>query len=193
MHKKAWVEESRRIAISDLQMNDLSQLKNWAGLFHIMFPSREKVDATFLLRKKDKIPTALEMKYVSIDEEGREDIFELFIEFVSTPSNYGGRIWWFICPQNCGRKVRHLYIDTENADLGCRECCDLTYESRNLQGPLKAFGKIIPLPTLEEWEAKIKRKRYNGKPTREYRRFRKALEKNWNATSVATARRHKYS
>ncbi len=45
---------------------------------------------------------------------------------VSTPCFFGGRRWWFVCPE-CHRRIGILYL--VGTDLGCRLCHDLTYRS----------------------------------------------------------------
>jgi hypothetical protein len=50
---------------------------------------------------------------------------------VSTPCNYGGRRWWFICPlvvngNACNRRVGVLYLGNGKY-FGCRHCYYLTY------------------------------------------------------------------
>lgn len=54
------------------------------------------------------------------------------IRLVSTPCNFGGRRWWFICPlitdgMACNRRVGVLYLGDKY--FGCRHCYDLTYKS----------------------------------------------------------------
>jgi hypothetical protein len=54
-------------------------------------------------------------------------------QIVSTPCNYGGRRWWFICPLNldgcaCNRRVGVLYL-AGSKYFGCRHCNNLTYTS----------------------------------------------------------------
>jgi len=51
---------------------------------------------------------------------------------VSTPCNFGGRRWWFICPLKrnghpCLKRVSVLYLDGKY--FGCRHCHNLTYQS----------------------------------------------------------------
>ncbi len=51
----------------------------------------------------------------------------------STPCNFGGRRWWFICPlivsgHACNRRVGVLYLGGGKY-FGCRHCYDLTYQS----------------------------------------------------------------
>jgi hypothetical protein len=55
------------------------------------------------------------------------------VKIVSTPCNYGGRRWWFICPLAvngyiCNRRVGVLYL-ASGKYFGCRHCYNLTYES----------------------------------------------------------------
>ena len=92
----------------------------------------------------------------------------------SLPCRFGGEKWFFICGlskngQYCGRRVRILY--QAGNYFGCRHCADLSYESCNISGFQKRFGKIISIPDLEEMEAKIKRTYYRGKFTKKYLRF----------------------
>ncbi len=42
----------------------------------------------------------------------------------STPCNYGGRRWWWLCPM-CGQRRAILYLLSERFE--CRTCCGLTY------------------------------------------------------------------
>jgi hypothetical protein len=43
----------------------------------------------------------------------------------ATPCYLGGKRWWFICV--CQRRVLKLYL--KQPVLGCRHCCNLTYQS----------------------------------------------------------------
>ncbi|NIR49636.1 hypothetical protein GWO09_14770 [candidate division KSB1 bacterium] len=65
---------------------------------------------------------------------GKKTDFDYRVHLDSTPCNYGGRRWWFICPlrarPNCVRRCRVIYITPYNYTFGCRECSDLTYECR---------------------------------------------------------------
>lgn len=54
----------------------------------------------------------------------------------STPCTFGGERWWFQCPSplegiDCGgRRCGKLYVPPHASFFACRECYDLTYESR---------------------------------------------------------------
>lgn len=63
--------------------------------------------------------------------DGAKEDISYPVDLVSTPCNYGGRRWWFICTayQNgvyCGRRVGSLY---GGKYFACRHCYNLTYES----------------------------------------------------------------
>lgn len=125
-------------------------------------------------------------KYVRIhytqtdrDTDEKKD-FDYKIPLTITPCRYGGKRYWFICPwykngKYCGKRVGTLYKDGDY--FACRHCYNLTYESRNLSGMTKPFGKIISIPELEKMEQAVKRTHYRGKPTKRYLRFLKAEER----------------
>lgn len=103
-----------------------------------------------------------------------DNYFDYKISLVTTPCRYGGKRYWFLCPLSsngryCGRRIGVLYKSGNY--FGCRYCHDLTYESRNVGGKLKRFGRIISTPELEEIELEVKRTHYRGVPTKKYLRF----------------------
>lgn len=56
------------------------------------------------------------------------------IELTTTPCNFGGIRYWFICPlvvngSPCGRRVAKLYLPPGGKYFGCRHCYNLTYTS----------------------------------------------------------------
>lgn len=64
---------------------------------------------------------------------GNEEV-EIPIRMDSTPTQFGGKRWWFICPlavngKACDRRVRKLYVPSGAKYFGCRKCHDLTYQS----------------------------------------------------------------
>lgn len=102
---------------------------------------------------------------------GEKNDFDYKIPILTTPCNYGGKRYWFICPMSkngkyCGRRVSILY---KNGDyFACRHCYNLTYASRNVGGRYKGFVSALGLDEMLE---KIKRTHYRGKPTRKYKRY----------------------
>ena len=54
------------------------------------------------------------------------------VELVTTPCNFGGVRYWFICPltvngRSCDRRVAKLYMPPGSRYFGCRHCHNLTY------------------------------------------------------------------
>ena len=54
-----------------------------------------------------------------------------WIELVSAPQPYGGRRWWFKCPQ-LGCRVKSLYLPYGAAQFASRRAYRLTYQSSRL-------------------------------------------------------------
>ena len=100
------------------------------------------------------------------------------VELASTPCNYGGKRYWFICPltkngKYCGRRVGVLFCIGKW--FGCRHCGEIAYAAQMRGG--KYRGSSVCLPDIERAEQEVKRYYYNGKPTRKYRRVMRLNEK----------------
>ena len=70
----------------------------------------------------------------SFDSDDRED-YDYEIRLTTTPCNFGGQRYWFVCPlsvngMECGRRVRTLYLPPSGKYFGCRYCYNLTYKSQ---------------------------------------------------------------
>ena len=114
--------------------------------------------------------------------------FDYKILLTTTPCQYGGRRYWFICPWHkngkyCGRRVGTLYLDDDY--FACRYCCNLTYTSRNA-GPRDAG--FVSIPDLEAQRAKVKRTHYAGRLTKQYKKMLKMEERFW-ASFIEGAKR----
>lgn len=108
--------------------------------------------------------------------EKSEMLFE--VPLVSTPCNYGGKRYWFICPltkngKYCGRRVGVLF--SIGKWFGCRHCGEVAYNSQMQGGRYKGF---VSIPDVDRVKEEVKRYYYNGKPTRKYRRYMK-MEDKW--------------
>lgn len=58
----------------------------------------------------------------------------LTVRLQTTPTQFGGRRWWFTCPLvvngvPCERRVGKLYLPPGAKCFGCRTCHNLTYRS----------------------------------------------------------------
>lgn len=105
---------------------------------------------------------------------GEKKDFNYQMPLTTTPCRYGGKRYWFICTaikngNTCKRRVGTLYKDGDY--FACRHCNELTYDSRNISGKAKAFGRVISYPELDEDYYKIKRFKYKGKITKRYARY----------------------
>ena len=88
--------------------------------------------------------------------------FNYEIRLTTTPCNFGGHRYWFICPLSidsvgCGRRVRTLYLPPGGKYFGCRHCYNLTYKSQQehdkrvdalLRNPLSLIGILDDRRTL---------------------------------------------
>jgi len=126
----------------------------------------------------------LKIHYTQTDNySGEKKEFDYKVQLTTTPCNYGGERYWFVCPVSkngiyCGKRVGTLYKAGDY--FACRHCYNLTYSSRNLSGYAKMFGSIS-CPDVEELEQKVKRTRYRGRLTRKYKSYLKASKKLNNA------------
>ncbi|MHC4556899.1 MAG: hypothetical protein ACYTFW_04460 [Planctomycetota bacterium] len=106
------------------------------------------------------------------------------VQLTTTPCNFGGIRYWFICPLSsngvyCGRRVEKLYCAPNANYYGCRHCYNLSYESRNELRLARPGGIGYPIKAermYEELYKKTKRWTYKGKPTKKARKL-KILER----------------
>ena len=107
--------------------------------------------------------------------------YDYKIQLTSTPCNFGGVRYWFICPlirkgTYCGRRTGPLFLAPGGNYFGCRHCFDLSYESRNecRLGRWGQIGYVLKADRqIEELREQIKCDFYAGKPTRKYRKLLK--------------------
>lgn len=74
------------------------------------------------------------------------ELFACCVDLVSTPQNYGGLRWWFVCPaivggHACRRRVRKLYLAPGWEHFACRQCCELSYRSQREDEWNRALSK----------------------------------------------------
>jgi len=113
----------------------------------------------------------LQYTNTKISGEKKEHDYEVLIE--TTPCNYGGERWWFLCPV-CFRRCRILYQPPSQSVFACRICHDLSYRSR--QEGKNYFSMIVDAAlNLPAWERQLMR-------TRSPRKRQKLLEKLYRYT-----------
>jgi hypothetical protein len=70
----------------------------------------------------DEVSFDYKLQLTGIDEhEGR-------LSLTTTPCNYGGKRYWFVC-HFCQRKAAKLYLNSRS--FQCRHCCALPYKCQN--------------------------------------------------------------
>jgi hypothetical protein len=97
--------------------------------------------------------------------------FDCPVEVVSSKCNYGGYRYWMICPLvkrgvPCRNRVSKLYLSASSPYFGCRDCLELTYESKskNYHDPL--LKELNHMFKYSELANQTKRLYYDGKLTR---------------------------
>ena len=54
------------------------------------------------------------------------------VDITSTIGNFGGFVYWFICP-GCKRRVKKVYLFQKENIFICRHCHHLAYRTQNLR------------------------------------------------------------
>ena len=121
----------------------------------------------------------IKLQYTHTDRwSDKKESLDYKIRLTTTPCNYGGVRYWFICPlskngQYCGRRVGVIY--SIGKWFGCRHCGDICYAAQLRGGKFR--GCSVSYPDIEKAEQEVKRKYYNGRMTRKYRRVIRMNEK----------------
>jgi hypothetical protein len=91
----------------------------------------------------------------TVSSRGSDDSEHLDYEIrlTTTPCNFGGERYWFICPLSidgtpCGRRVGKLYLPPGGRYFGCRHCYNLTYKcqqehDKRVDALLKSPGSLL--------------------------------------------------
>lgn len=134
--------------------------------------TKSSIDITVSTLSDDQY---IKLYYIQTDYEGNKKTFDYKFPLLTTRCNFGGVRYWFQCTltangKYCGRRVGTLYKAGDY--FGCRHCYYLSYESRNENRRFRDYPLFFLLTAhqkIDELEAKIKRKFYNGKPTKKQR------------------------
>lgn len=110
---------------------------------------------------------------------GEKTDYDYKVSLTTTPCNFGGVRYWFICPLNkngayCGKRVAKLYEAPGAVYFGCRHCYDLSYDSRNKSrcSWIGQLGYAMDLDMqIEKLKSQVKRNFYDGRPTKKFRRL----------------------
>ena len=105
--------------------------------------------------------------YTLTDRDGNETKYDQTVPLETTPCNFGGKRYWFLCPV-CYSRVGALFLIPGDVSFGCRYCNNITYRSRN-RCNAEAFGHTSR--QIDQLRSEIKRWTWRGRPTRKARRL----------------------
>lgn len=114
----------------------------------------------------------IELTYIQDQKDALQKKYQQKLTLNTTTCNYGKYRYWYIC--SCGKRVGVIYC--RSYSFLCRNCHNLTYKKRraNRKGTFGSLGSMWDKEEqIEELEMKIKKRFYQGKPTRLQRRVDK--------------------
>jgi hypothetical protein len=138
--KKDAVEDSLVVGTKDLRK---WLLAGAAGTLTWTWSSGGKSSIGFYVAGNADSRTA-HLRYRWADEE---DV-NIPVRLEATPTQFGGRRWWFVCPLivrgiACNRRAGKLYLPPRAKYFGCRKCHDLSYRScQKAHQTERLFGRL---------------------------------------------------
>jgi len=138
--KKSTVEESLSVGIGDFKERIYHRS---VGTFTWTRAGNYVASAGYIVTCGDDGPTVI-LHYRWRDSE---DV-GVPIQLQTTPTNFGGRRWWFTCPLAvrgvaCNRRVGKIYLPSGGRYFGCRKCHSLTYRScQEAHQTERLFGRL---------------------------------------------------
>jgi len=195
-NKKTRVDEARPIDILDLQRKGVfvnGPTWNWT----VSWSRNDQVVASISYRVEsgDNGQISLRFMYTITDgKTGNKKDFNYSIPVVSTSCNYGGVRWWFVCPlvvngQACTRRCRIVYMPQGAEYFGCRECHQLTYESRQLHRDKFYEGFQKPYVAAEAAREKLAKSRSWKKKETLWRKLSRAHSAIMSFENILTSRK----
>ena len=147
-------------------------------------------DINTIVQTSGKEPETIDTSYIRLSYVVNARSFDektdmnYKMPIVTTPCNYGGKRYWFICNLSknsvyCGRRVGVLYPISKY--FGCRYCAEVAYVAQFQGGRFRTSS--VCEPDVERAYMDIKTFYYNGKPTRRYKRYlrlRDKMDMSWN-------------
>lgn len=117
-------------------------------------------------------PSRLRFRYTTTNkttDDARNSDYYVHID--STPCNYGGCRWWFLCP-SCHRRCRILYLAPGSDYFACRICHNLTYTSQQ-ESKSMWWAMSRAINDLPKWEEKY----YRAKSPRKKAILKRKIDK----------------
>ena len=168
---KDTVDGTRNLDVHYFQRHGLFSYAT--GFQYVMYWIRDEervASISWLLEGCPGSPRSIRLKYTATHFSEKTD-YDYSVQLDTTPCNYGGLRWWFICPlmkdgRPCRRRCRFLYLPLGGGYFGCRECYDLAYESSQKSGSFFYETMSRPFTVLERCEEKLQRVRSPEKRAR---------------------------
>jgi hypothetical protein len=197
-NRKNRVDEARSIDILDLQRKEVfSKGSTWSWISSWSRKGEVVASISYRVESDENGPSGLRFMYAITDNEtGEKKDYNYIIAVVSTPCNYGGKRWWFICPlvangRACQRGCRIIYLPPGAEYFGCRECHRLTYESRQRHREKFYEGFAKPYKVVEAALEKLDRVRSWEKKEKIWRKLFRAQTAIKNFDNILTRRNPK--
>jgi len=154
--KKSTVEDSLRIDMKNFARDvDLTSFRTGYTYWESSFGQENRIG--WQVNPEHSVRFIYTVTKVTGEKKSHD--YEVLIE--TTPCNYGGVRWWFLCPI-CFRRCRILYQPPSQSVFACRVCHDLSYRSR--QEGKNYFSMLMDVAlNLPKWEHQLMTTKSNRK------------------------------
>jgi hypothetical protein len=161
--KKDTVDSSRMLSIFDFKREGLlnpDQRCTGIWTWRNAVTNEKSASMGFEINTLNK-PAWVRVHYTITRWSGEKQDYDYKILLPTTPCNFGGVRYWFMCPllingRFCRRRVGKLYLPPGGQYYGCRHCYDLTYESSQENdkrvNALKKLGSRVILEGMNNGE-----------------------------------------
>ncbi len=133
-NKKDTVEDSLSLSISWLKKNNYFYGRRF-GIITWSSDGKEIASIPFVIDVDEDDPrdNCITLTYGVTDRHtgrhtGQKESIQDRIDIDSTPCNFGGVRYWFVCP-SCGRRAGKIHLAPGRRHFLCRNCSDPTYRS----------------------------------------------------------------
>lgn len=165
-----YVENTKRI--------DIKQFKEYlnGNYYSAFLPQHWKCNGesagsiSLWLREDNTNRKYFHLEYILTDNyNGKKSDISYDVYVSSTKCNYGGKRFWFICPNtNCRRQCSKLYF--KDSYFVCLKCSRLLYYNQKCSKKYREISYSHMGDDANKLEKQLKKKYYQGLPTRKYKR-----------------------
>lgn len=165
---KSTVENAYSISTTLLKQHGNLEHSQWkSGTMRWSFNDEECGSVGFSVSTIDNFIDFNYRTKVFGEEEWKPESYR--ISLITTSCYFGGKRYWFRC-KVCCKRVGVIFIGG-NSQFACRECLNLTYESRNKCKRFAFLGHLFKYDEIAEQIDNLRVKYYRGKPTKRYKKL----------------------